>query len=298
MDSADFPHNVNVCIPAWHPWEEAAICSLGCSTPTRVEDPLGPGGADSATPKLMATSSQALQCATTSDDILTTIPISHSPFPPPTSKTPTVASIPSTPWSEDHPRADPGALSEEVLWLQREMNMAMGWLLTTRVSMDSHQRRLVSNTKTAMHQNEAKTAMAIKEAKACCTATIREAEAAGAGSHPYLATIPWRKYARLGAWGHRERRVGSPFFSGGLQSGSRSLSPQSPWDTHVPLAVANWEHVPSHPFGDHPQLATAIRNSTPTTPPPTISETPTPPTGTKWWCYLSNREVASLRSGE
>ena len=31
-----------------------------------------------------------------------------------------------------------------------------------------------------MHQNEAKTAMVIKEVKACCTATIREAEAASA----------------------------------------------------------------------------------------------------------------------
>ena len=39
--------------------------------------------------------------------------------------------------------------------------MAMGQLLKTRASIDSHQRRLVSNTKTA-----------IKEAKALCTAAI------------------------------------------------------------------------------------------------------------------------------
>ena len=73
--------------------------------------------------------------------------------------------------------ADPGALSEEVFWLQREMNVAMGQLLTTRASMDSHQRRLVSNTKTALHQSKAKATEAIKEAKAHCAAVIQDAEA-------------------------------------------------------------------------------------------------------------------------
>ena len=51
-------------------------------------------------------------------------------------------------------------------WMQ-----AMGWLLTTRVSMDSHCRRLVSNTKTA-----------IKEAKALCAAMIWNAEAKYVGT--------------------------------------------------------------------------------------------------------------------
>ena len=55
--------------------------------------------------------------------------------------------------------------------------MAMGQLLTTRASMDSHQRRLVSTMETALHQNEVKAAKAIKEAKALCTATIQNAEA-------------------------------------------------------------------------------------------------------------------------
>ena len=36
----------------------------------------------------------------------------------------------------------------------------------------------------------------------------------------------------------------------------------------------------------------------PTTPPPTMSETPAPPTGTKQWCCSSDWEVASPRSGE
>ena len=106
-----------------------------------------------------------------------TVPISHLPSPPPASKTLTVASVPSTPQSGTCPRADPGTLSEEVLQLQREMNAAMGQLLTTRASMGSHQRRLVSNTETTLHQNEAKAAKAIKEAKAQCAAMIWDAEA-------------------------------------------------------------------------------------------------------------------------
>ena len=43
--------------------------------------------------------------------------------------------------------------------------------------MDSHWRRLVSNTKTALHQNEAKAAKAIKEVKVHCTTAIQDAEA-------------------------------------------------------------------------------------------------------------------------
>ena len=163
------------------PGRKLPSATLGVPPPTGVEYPLSLEGVDSAMPKLMATSSQALQHMAMPGDILITIPISNSPSLPPVSKTPTVASIPSAPSSEDCPRADPGTLSEEVLQLQREMNAAMGQLLTTRASMDSHQRRLVSNTKSTLHQNEAMTAATIKEAKAHCTATIREAEATSAG---------------------------------------------------------------------------------------------------------------------
>ena len=43
--------------------------------------------------------------------------------------------------------------------------------------MDAHHRKQVSDTKTAFHQNEAQTAKAIKEAKACCTIVIQDAKA-------------------------------------------------------------------------------------------------------------------------
>ena len=106
----------------------------------------------------------------TPNDTHISVPISTSPSPPPAPKCLTTASVASTPWSETHPRADPDVLSEEVLWLQRELNATMGWLLTTKASMDS-------TTETALHQNEPKATKAIKEAKGFCAAMIQDAEA-------------------------------------------------------------------------------------------------------------------------
>ena len=151
--------------------------ALGDLPPIRVEDPLSLEGADSAMPKLMATSPSALQHMAMPDDILTTVPISHSPSLLPALRTPTAASSPTTPWSESHPSTDPGVLSEEVLQLQREMNAAMGWPLTTRATMDSCWRRLVFNTKTTLHQNEVNATEDIKEVKIHCTAMIWDVEA-------------------------------------------------------------------------------------------------------------------------
>ena len=90
----------------------------------------------------------------------------------------TVASIAFTLQSETHPIADLGALSEDILLLQGEMNATMGWLLTTRASMDTHQRRLVSNTETTIKEAKALCMAMIWDAEAKCTAAIREAETA------------------------------------------------------------------------------------------------------------------------
>ena len=75
------------------------------------------------------------------------------------------------------PEANTGALPEEVSLLQEEMNKAMGHLLMTRTSLDTHQQKQVSDFEMALCQNEAKVTKAIKEAKAHCGAAIREAEA-------------------------------------------------------------------------------------------------------------------------
>ena len=72
---------------------------------------------------------------------------------------------------------DTGALPKEVLCLQGEMNRIMGWLLTTRVSMDAHWRKEVSDFQMALQQNEAQTTEIIREAEAVCTTAIREVKA-------------------------------------------------------------------------------------------------------------------------
>ena len=63
--------------------------------------------------------------------------------------------------------------------------------------------------------------------------------------------IPWWEYARLGTWGNREGRVGSPTPSGGVWSSFTSICHRSQGATHVPLAVVDGEHVLSCPFGDY-----------------------------------------------
>ena len=76
------------------------------------------------------------------------------------------------------PGADSGALSDKVLQLQKEMNVAMGWLLTTMATLDTQCRRLVSNTKTAIKESKTLCTTAIWDTEATCAPTIREAETA------------------------------------------------------------------------------------------------------------------------
>ena len=99
-------------------------------------------------------------------------------------KTLEVANISPTPQSQAPPRAIPVNLSDEVFWLQGEMNAVLEQLLITKATMDSHQRELAVNADITMHQNEAQATKAIKEAEmyqkhaeVCCSATIKEAEA-------------------------------------------------------------------------------------------------------------------------
>ena len=113
--------------------------------------------------KLVATSSQASTWVVTPDN---TEPII---LPPEAVCTPTNLQTRT-------PGADMGPLPAEVILLQEEMSNAMGHLLMTRASVDAHQRKQVSDFKTAIYQNKAKATEAIREAKAHCGAAIREVE--------------------------------------------------------------------------------------------------------------------------
>ena len=166
--------NTSSLVPGHTTPKRSTSVTLGAPSLIGSEDPFSKERADSAAPEPMATSSQVSLWVATIDN---TIPISHFPSLTPTLETPKVDGVPTTLQSDTHLGATSGTLSDEVLWIQGEMNTAMGWLLTTRSSMDACHRRLVSDTKTAFHQNEARTTEAIKEARAHCTAVTWEAEA-------------------------------------------------------------------------------------------------------------------------
>ena len=128
--------------------------------------------------------------------------------------------------------------------------MAMGQLLTTRASVDSHQRMLVSHTKIAIKEGKAFCTATIQDAEANYTTTIREAETACVDC---TYTLQWSlddfEHARLGMQGHKKGRAGLPILSGGVWGGFTSLSCRSLGGTHVPLTVADGECVLSCPFG-------------------------------------------------
>ena len=124
-----------------------APLTIGAEDPLRLERPV------LAMPKWVATSQQVSLWEATPHD---TIPISHFPSLALVSETPEAASVPTAPQSETHPGTDLGTLSDKVLWLQREMNRAMEWLLTTRASIDALHRKQVSDTKTTFHQKRPK----------------------------------------------------------------------------------------------------------------------------------------------
>ena len=143
---------------------------------TRAEDPLVMKGMELAICDLMATSLQASPCAVMPENIPSIVQVSHSPSPPTMLRSPEMASISPTPHSQTPTRANPANLMDEVLQLQGEMNTALEWLLTTKATMDSHQRDLVLNANIARHKNEAQATEAIKEVEACCVAAVEEAD--------------------------------------------------------------------------------------------------------------------------
>ena len=71
--------------------------------------------------------------------------------------------------SSGTPPADTGHLQEEA-------NKAVGELLVTKTSVDTHQQKLVWELGMALHQNDSKTTESIKEAKAICTHSTQEAK--------------------------------------------------------------------------------------------------------------------------
>ena len=99
---------------------------LDAPPPTRAEDPLSLKGTDSAVHGLMATSLQASPCAVMPENILSIMQVSHSPSLPAMPRSLEVASIFPTLQSQTPSRDNPADLTDEVLQLQEEMNVAFG----------------------------------------------------------------------------------------------------------------------------------------------------------------------------
>ena len=144
--------------------ERPTSAALGAPPSARMEDSSKP----------VATFPQASPWVALPDDA---VPISHSSPTTPMPETPRAAGISATLPSKTSTGDDTGTLPKEVLHLQGEMNRIMGWLLMTRASMGAHQRKEVSDFQMALHQNEAWTTEAIREAEAMHAAAIREVKA-------------------------------------------------------------------------------------------------------------------------
>ena len=85
-----------------------------------------------------------------------------------------ICASPPTPVKNLKPSSE--APSLDVTQLQEEANKALGHLLATRSSINTCQRKQVSDFGMALHQNESEMTEAIKEAKALCAHTIQDVE--------------------------------------------------------------------------------------------------------------------------
>ena len=75
------------------------------------------------------------------------------------------------------PKPSGGAPPTDVGHLQEKANKALGELLTTKSSINTHQQKLVWELGTELCQNDSETTESIKEAKAICTCATQDAEA-------------------------------------------------------------------------------------------------------------------------
>ena len=127
--------------------------------------------------------------------------------------------------------------------------MAMGQLLTTRASMDSQCRSLVSNTKTTIKEAKVLCTVVIWDAETKCTAAIREAETI---CTDHTHTLQWSLDESMEDLECETIEKEGQDHQSFLEVCRAALqdSPTDIWGaTHVPLAVADGEHVLSCPFG-------------------------------------------------
>ena len=141
--------------------------------------------------------------------------------------------------------------------------------------------------------------MAIKEVKAHYTATIREAEAAGVEYAHTLQQSLGESMQDLECEAIEKEEWDCQSFLEACRAALQVCPSIAHGVLMYPLQLLTGNMSLADLLMTTPQLAIAIGKPTPATPPPTMSETPAPPMGTKWWCLLSDREAASpkIRGG-
>ena len=203
------------------------------------------------------------------DTSLEEIPTASSP----TAKTPGPSS--------GTPPTDAGHVWEEA-------NKALGVLLVTKSSIDTHWQKLVWELIMSLHQNNSETAESIKEAKAICThstqedetlcsTTIREAEAQGASQAGSLQQLHTKSIQHLEEQVIEEESKGQLHFLSTCQAALWASPPK----LHGTL-VASYHillgHAPtSHPFSLSQGASPSEQVSAPRVPsPPALQHSPRP----------------------
>ena len=213
--------------------------ALGAPPSARAED----------SSKAVATSPLVLPQVAVPDDTVTS---GHSSPTTLIAETPEAASIPTAPPSKTPSGADMGVLSDEVLQLQREMNRAMGHLLMTRVSIDTHHRKQVLNFEMAIQQSHSNSMQCLE----------REAmEEEERGHLSFLATC-----------------------GVALQA----CPPEAHGVLLCPLQLLMGNMSLATLLAIPPQASTAREEPTPVISHPTTLVVPIPSSGIKWWCHSPN----------
>ena len=112
--------------------------TLGDQPPSQMKDLLGLEETDLPLHIPMATSPQGLLGNATPRDSSAIVQVSHSLSLTTASKSPGVTSTPSDHQPQAPARAGPSYIPQEVAQLQKEMNTALGQLLTTKAALESH----------------------------------------------------------------------------------------------------------------------------------------------------------------
>ena len=244
-----------------------------------------------------------------------TVPISHPPYPTPTSEISKAASIPTAPQSNTHLGAKSGASLMKSLTTKGD-EYGHGEATHYRASMDAHCRRLVSDTETAFNQNEARNTKAIKEVRAhCpavtpeaeamhaaavweaeakyadtirevetkCTATIREAEATCADCVHTLQQSHRKSMQNIEREAIEEEGHDQHSFLSTCGVALQACPPEACGVLLFPLQLLTRNMSLATLLLTTSQLAITMGEPIPNIPCSAGSAAPTPPTGTKWW---------------